>query len=203
MNRPHISAILLAAGSSLRMGGRNKMLLPFQENNILQHAYNQLLASAVEEIIVVGGMGFDDLANSLIFRDSDHLLFNSNFEKGLTSSIQAGVREASRDAFMICLGDMPQLCTTDYLALMAFFKQQYAEDIKSIVLPEVNEQRGNPVIFSNHYREEILANKEPNGCKSVIQNNAGHLHIFKSDQKAYLTDVDTPEDYQRLLDGTE
>ncbi len=203
MTQPRISAILLAAGLSSRMGGRNKMLLPFQENIVIQHSYNQLLNSQIEEIVVVGGMGFEDLVASLQFRDSDHLVLNTNFEKGMTSSIQTGLKYLNGEAFMVCLGDMPLLKNHHYNRLINHFRQSYVNDKSTIVLPEVNGQRGNPVIFSNHYREEVLAHEEPNGCKSVIENNINHLVKLISTESEYLIDIDTPEDYQRLLHGTD
>ena len=202
MKEPRISAVLLAAGLSTRMEGENKMLLPFQQTIIIQHVYNQLLDGGVSEIIVVGGRNFEGLQEVLRLRESDQLVFNEEFESGMTSSIQAGVRKASGDAFMICLGDMPLLSGDHYKSISAFFSKTHRVDNHCIVIPETNGKRGNPVVFSKHYLAEILNNQEHNGCKSVIENNREHVVKFENKSAKFLMDIDTPEDYQQLLHET-
>ena len=158
MREPSISAILLAAGLSTRMGGPNKMLLPFQETIVIQHTYNQLSNCGVKEVIVVGGEGFDDLKAVLRLRESDCLVQNSNYINGMTSSIKEGVANATGDAFIICLGDMPQLNTECYSSMVEAYMATYSRNAKAIMSPVVNGVRGNPVIFSGAHKKEIMEN---------------------------------------------
>ena len=157
----------------------------------------------IYEVIVVGGEGFDDLKAVLRLRESDCLVQNSNYINGMTSSIKEGVANATGDAFIICLGDMPQLNTECYSSMVEAYMATYSRNAKAIMSPVVNGVRGNPVIFSGAHKKEIMENAQPNGCKSVIDKNARDLLLFESEDVAFLNDIDTPEDYQQLLHESE
>ena len=194
-----ITAILLAAGLSSRMKGENKMLLPFRGATILQATYNRVKASKVEKVIIVGGNFYQRLVNLLKIDPKDKILHNHKPEAGMTSSIQTGVKMVKENAFMICLGDMPTLSTAHYDELIDSFLAASEKDEMAITVPLVNGQQGNPVIFSQLYREEILLNLEPNGCKSVIALNKSHLVYLNTNDSHYLNDIDTPEDYDHII----
>jgi molybdenum cofactor cytidylyltransferase len=194
-----ITAILLAAGFSSRMKGENKMLLPFRENSILQSTYNQLKKSKVAEVIIVGGDAFQRLVNELRIDSQDSIVQNDTPALGMTSSIQTGLKLIKENAFMICLGDMPTLSTYHYNMLIDCYQEAIDKDQRAIAVPSVNGQQANPVIFSQSYREEILSNVVPNGCKSVIALNKSHLVYLNTDDSQFLNDIDTLEDYDQLL----
>src|SRR5215469_8621721 len=99
-----ISAILLAAGSSLRMGSVNKLLLPWQGSTIVATTTARLLAAAPEEVIVVTGhqaARIEAALDSLPVR----FIHNPSFATGITSSIQKGAGIAKGEGYMICLAD--------------------------------------------------------------------------------------------------
>jgi molybdenum cofactor cytidylyltransferase len=194
-----ITAIILAAGLSSRMKGENKMLLPFKETTILQTTYDQVKASAVDEVVIVDGNFYQRIVNLIKIDFKDKVVQNHKPEMGMTSSIQAGVKMVKENAFMICLGDMPTLSTAHYDALIGCFLEASEKDESVITVPNVNGQQGNPVIFSQSYREDILLNVEPNGCKAVIELNKSHLVPLNTDNSHYLSDIDTPEDYDQFI----
>lgn len=194
-----VSAILLAAGLSGRMKGRNKLLMPWHEKTLISHAYEQLSASEVVEVIVVLGRDNNQILQAVELHEGDKAIFNAHFERGMTSSIQAGVREAKGDAFMICLGDMPMLTSQHYNALIAEYARAFQTDSRAILMPVVNGKRGNPVIFSGCYRQDILNHRATKGCRQITMDNLRHLVEYTTEELAYLTDVDVPEDYDRLI----
>jgi len=198
-----ITAILLAAGLSSRMKGKNKMFLPYAKTSILQHTYSMLSDSDVDSVIIVCGEHYQRYVNLLKLNKNDRIVQNYHPEYGLTSSIQTGVKAATEAAVMICLADMPLLDTGHYNALINHYKATAKIDNQAIVLPKVKTQHGNPVIFSEHYREEILNEVQPNGCKSVITLNKSHLVTFKTDDSQFLVDIDSPEDYDQIINDAQ
>src|SRR6266566_1004111 len=100
-----ISAIVLAAGSSRRMENKNKLLLPYKGKTVLVHTVENILSAGIEEVIVVTGheAGLVQEAIRLLPVRTIH---NPQHEAGMTGSIQAGVRAATGNGYMICLSDM-------------------------------------------------------------------------------------------------
>ena len=187
-----ISAIVLAAGNSVRMGKQNKLLLPYGNTTIIEQVVDQLLNSQAEEVVVVLGHEQNKVKAALGARPVK-LVFNSRYQTGMTSSIQTGVAAASPRAqgYLICLGDMPALTAADYNTVMAG-----AGEKPEIRVPVYQGQKGNPVYFSSHFRESLLAHKEPEGCRGLVQQHAGKVVKVAVGYGRFLSDIDTPEDYQ-------
>jgi len=192
------TAILLAAGLSRRMGAANKLLLPFGDSTVVETTLSRLLASSVQEIVLVGSeLSMEHLKP--LESDRVRLVNNPNYEQGMTSSIQAGVAAcgASAAGFMICLGDQPLIETGTYETILNQFSGSAQENSAVIVLPFFDGRKGNPVIFSAAYRKAILAHQEPEGCKGIVQANKAHAIRVDVADAGILTDIDTPADYDR------
>jgi len=192
-----LSAIILAAGLSRRMGDENKLLLPYKDSSLIQETIRQLsLTKNIYEIIVVLGHEAKILNDHIKSQDLQRV-FNPDFETGQTTSIQVGVRaaEVSSQGFMICLGDMPFLQSEDYDALISFWNQS---ERGKIIRPIVNDKPGHPVIFDAIYRTDILKETYTEGCRTVIQKHKQHLIHYATDYGHYLIDIDTPEDKAKL-----
>ena len=190
-----ITAILVAAGKSARMGNVNKLHLPFGNGTILETVIQNLLASKIDEIIVVTneeGLNSRHHNNSKI----SHVV-NHNPEFGLTSSIQIGVEKAKESSvLLVCLADMPLITSNDYNLLI----DNYLNVKKKVIIqPFVNDKPGNPVLFSSHFREEIMSLDYPEGCKPVVKSNTAFLQKIKTTNIVYNTDIDTPENYQEVV----
>lgn len=188
-----VSAIVLAAGQSRRMGVQNKMALEFEGQPLIHHVSEQVRKSeAFETIIVTSEVSFQ------LF-EGQSVVINENYRSGMTSSIRAGVEacSAETDGFMICLGDQPLIRTDQYNYLMKVFEEKFQEDPKVIVVPTYKKSKGNPVILSSTYREAILKHQEPEGCKGIVQNNLEHVFLVETSNSAILADIDTPEDFDR------
>ncbi|HWB94875.1 MAG TPA: nucleotidyltransferase family protein [Puia sp.] len=192
-----LSAILLAAGSSRRMGPVNKLLLPWQDRTVIYHTAEQLSAAAVGELIVVTGhepAAIETALHPLPVR----FVHNPVHHTGMTSSIQTGIRIARGDGFMICLADMVLLTAGDYVLLKMAFEQQYRRDDHCIILPEYQNQTGNPVTFSRAYHDALLALPEQEGAKSLVRANTPHHFRVAMSTDHILRDLDTPGDYKTL-----
>lgn len=194
-----ITAIVLAAGMSRRMEGENKLLLPFGDKTMLETTLGHILASGVEEVMVVVGHESEKI-RGLLGKYPVKVILNPGYAKGMTSSVQAGIRAASPDSdgFMICLSDMPLIDASTYGRLADVFLEKKQTEERAIVQPFFENTPGNPVIFSAFYKNDLLALDHPEGCKPVVQANRGFVAQVKVGTDAVLRDADTREAYQSL-----
>jgi molybdenum cofactor cytidylyltransferase len=194
-----ISAILLAAGTSKRMEQGNKMLLPLNDKTVLETTLDNILANGPGEVIVVLGKDADQVMAHI-----DHLpvkvVFNENYERGMTSSIQKGLSVATGKGYMICLGDMVLITAPEYLRIKDAFEEIIQSDPQAICIPVYDQQKGNPVIFSSYYKESILRHDRAEGCREIVQANVLHIHSVLMPTSHILADIDTPADYQRMVE---
>ena len=193
-----ISAVILAAGVSRRMGKQNKLLLPVGGEALLVKLVKSVCDSDVGQVLVVIGHEAEKIRREL---NNFPLSFvsNPNFREGMTTSIKSGVKEISPDCdgFLICLADMPFINTPEINKLIYAYVQNRIKEKRLIVVPVFQGHRGNPVVFSSEFRNDILEHKKESGCKGVIMNYSESVKEIEMDDDNMLLDVDTLEDYQR------
>lgn len=192
-----VSAILLAAGLSSRMDGPNKLLLPWGKTTLIEHMLSEVLLSDVEEVVLVLGRDADKIKGLAESHPKLKIVEHPQYESGMTSSIQAGVREAKGNAYMICLSDMPFLNPSDYNAIIHYY-QSALNTSKDILLPQFEGKRANPVIFNSCYKQAILNHKESNGCSGIVKRHTDRVIRFEVVNDHFVLDIDTLSDYQRL-----
>lgn len=190
-----MSAIVLAAGLSTRMGGVNKLLLPFRGKTVIVTVVENIINSGIEEVIVVTGNDADVVQN-LLKHLPVKIIHNQNFKIGMTSSIQKGISIAKGDSYMICLGDMPFITSKEYLQIQTFFKKQRKLNEACICIATHINKRGNPVVFSSLYKNEILKHTDMEGCKEIIRSNKHNVYNVEMKSGNILKDIDTPGDYK-------
>jgi molybdenum cofactor cytidylyltransferase len=189
-----VSAILLAAGESRRMGSVNKLTLPIDGQPLLRHSVRTLLASRLQEVVVVLGHEADRAARLLEDLDVTRA-YNERYAEGQMSSVHRGL-EALADAcegVMICLADQPLLTPEDIDALIEAFGRR---EQGSILVPTHRGRRGNPIVLAYAHREEILGGGRNLGCQRLIERNPGLVTTLEMDTEHVVFDLDTPEDYE-------
>ena len=195
-----LSALIMAAGLSSRLPGANKLLLNWQGIPILSHTISNVLGAGFHEVMVVLGNDEDEIKSVLKgYGDEIKIISNPDYKKGLTSSIQQGVN-ASDDqthGFLICLGDMFGIKGSDYRDLAQYHLLKSLQD-EVITLPKVGDQIGNPVIFSQSFRSQIMQHDDPEGCKLIVKAAMHSVQYFKSTTLQFLQDMDTWNDFHRL-----
>ncbi len=196
-----LSAIILAAGMSTRMG-QNKLLLKFKGKPLIAHAVDTLLASEVDEVVVVLGHQAEEVRNQLQGRRV-RLVQNPDYREGLSTSVRIGVRAVSPQAegIMIYLADQPLLQPADVNCLTRAFAQAKQVN-KSIVVPLFHGQRGNPVILNASYRETILEVIGDVGCKSIIKRYPDKVFAVEMETDHVVRDVDNIDDYEEVVSSS-
>jgi len=192
-----ISSIVLAAGSSQRMGNINKLLLSYKNKTIIETTLENILASGINEVIVVTGYEAEKVKTAI-----QHLpvtiVHNVNYEEGLTTSIQCGIEGAKEHGYMICLSDMFLITSEEYALLNKTYEENFTSNPRYIYLPRYNNEKGNPVIFSPYYKDAIFEHKEMEGCKAIVQSSKENIFWVDMPTDHVLQDMDYYEDYINL-----
>lgn len=189
-----ISAILLAAGESRRMGDF-KQLLPYNGKPFVVCCADNLLASRIDELIVVTGHR-DAEVRRVLAHHKVKIVLNPNYKAGMSTSIQCGVQAINENsqALLIALADQPQIGAEVINQVIEAYEKTNA----SIVIPVYNNKRGHPVILQANLKDEILAITPEVGLKQVVRAQAAKTLYVNVADEGVLLDFDYPEDYRRL-----
>lgn len=190
-----ISAILLAAGESRRMG-EFKQLLSIGGKSFVEHCVDNLLASRVDELIIVTGHRALDVRRAVGERPV-RFAHNVDYLSGMASSIKCGFSALSEDsqACVVALVDQPTI-GEDVINLVI---DRYRNTHEIIVIPTYRGRSGHPIILDRSLNSEILTMDPEQGLRQVVhahQNQVARVEVYT---EAVLEDCDLPEDYQRIL----
>jgi molybdenum cofactor cytidylyltransferase len=197
MSAIRFSAVVLAAGTSTRMAGRHKLLLPLGDEPVIRRTVRAVLGAGPEEVVVVTGFNEQAVADALAGLGA-RLRFNPRYEEGQMTSLAAGVSALAkpRDAVMVCLGDMALLESADYAGLVGAYA---ARPWGSILVPHQGGMRGNPVVFAESLTNEALAGTRNFGCRKLIADHPEEVYPHDPGHDRCFVDLDTPTDYARVL----
>ena len=192
-----VSAVLLAAGESRRMGEVNKLLLPVDGVPLVRRTAQILMASKLGELVVVLGHQAEWVAAAL-----DGLgvavIHNDYYQDGQMTSVYAGFEALQQECegIMVCLSDQPLLTVQDINALIDAFLTRTGGDV---LVPTYRGRRGNPRVLAGESRRSILDGGRNLGGKHFIENNPDSVSTVEWDSDHVLIDIDTPEDASRLI----
>ena len=188
------AVILLAAGSSSRLG-RPKQLVDFQGKKLIQKAVEEARKCKAESMVVVLGWN-PDLIKTGFYSDQIPWVVNPNWEEGMASSMQAGLRflmdKEQPEQVILMLVDQPFVDSK----LLDRLIEEKANSGKGIVACSYSETLGVPAIFDQQYLQELLQLKSSEGAKKVILKNKSD--VFAVDFSLGSVDLDTAEDLIRL-----
>ncbi|HET7085982.1 MAG TPA: NTP transferase domain-containing protein [Rhizomicrobium sp.] len=186
----HIAGIVLAAGTSSRMG-RNKLVEPVKGKPLVRHAVDAALASRLDPIVVVSGHEADRIASAL--NDAPvTLIHNKDYAGGLSSSLKAGIAAVPEDCegAMVLLGDMPSVTPALIDRLVAAFDP--AMD-RAICVALGHGHPGHPVLWARRFFPEIAALRGDQGARSLLRVHAGEIAEIEAGDDSPLIDIDTQQ----------
>lgn len=185
-----ISAIVLAAGKSERMG-TPKALLPIRGRTFLENILDSISRTSIQDVFVVVGHHGREIEERVPLPS---VVFNPDYEKGMITSFQAGIRALSWEtsgAFLF-LVDHPLVESSTIEAMIEHLAPN------RIVLPVFEGRRGHPVLFAVEVLQEILALPALQGANIVVRKDPSRVVEVSVNAPGILVDVDTPEDFEKL-----
>lgn len=189
-----INLILLASGNSIRFNG-NKLLAEFNGLPLYMHTVNKVIHMNFNKIICV--TQYEEIRESL--RDTGiHVVINENSILGISNSIKLGINydmEADGYMFMVC--DQPFI-KKETLQKIADVFSKSSKGIAAI--GSESDVIGNPVVFSREYMNELLSLEGDTGGKKIVKKHLDDLEIIQVSDDLELTDIDTKEAYDSLID---
>ncbi|MCH7484599.1 MAG: nucleotidyltransferase family protein [Chloroflexi bacterium] len=191
MSEGTISAILLAAGESRRMGSP-KPLLAWQGVTLIEYQITQLREAGVNDVIAVLGHHADDFL-PLVTTSGARAVVNERYREGRASSLRAGAAAAEGAKTVVILSvDQPRPA--------AVTRRLLTEHTSGITVPSHHGRRGHPVVLDGSLLPELREVSEATqGLRAVIARHAAEVRDVPFDSPTVLLDLNTPADYQRAI----
>jgi len=197
-----LAILILAAGEGSRLGGYPKALLKKDRSTLLKRLIHSTEGLEPVETLVVTGFYSDEIEAEIqsIHKGAKNPIAwtrNPNPEVGQSSSVRLGLEslQSDYDVLLIALCDQPNVGRQEIESLLEQFNQRTPN--QEIVLPVVNGQRGNPVLFSKEVIQRVLAIPGM-VCRPYMDKNPELVKAFDTNNCAYTLDADTEDDIQKL-----
>jgi molybdenum cofactor cytidylyltransferase len=194
--RRMVTGIILAAGASTRMG-RPKALLPHPATGepFLIYLVNVFRRGGTDEVIVVGRPS-DPLVRTEAEGAGAHFIHNPAPLRGQLSSLLTGIDLAERlgvQGVLVSPVDLPGITPAVVARLIA------AAGSAAIIRPTHAGRSGHPIYFSRDVFAELRDADPALGARAVVRADASRVLDVPWEDAGILMDVDTPEDYERLI----
>ncbi|MGI6156989.1 MAG: selenium cofactor biosynthesis protein YqeC [Saccharofermentanales bacterium] len=197
--RPRFSAVLMAAGTSSRMGD-NKLLLPVDGEPMVVRSLRHLLRTDVDEIVVVTGHEHTRVMHAIApwtARDARvKCVVNDRYREGQGTSVAAGARTIDPEsaACFFVPADQPLIDPAIFRRLAE------ASAPNTILLPSIEGHRATPSLFDRAYFDELASLDGDRGGRQVLDRHPDRIREIPWSDRWTSFDVDTPEAYDALLD---
>lgn len=188
-----MAAIVLAAGSSTRMG-RNKLLLDLGGETMVRRAVRTAVGAGVDQVVVVLGHDEPRVRAELAGLPCTPVV-NPDHARGAGTSLRTGVRRvaAAADAVVVVLADMPFVTAEMIATLVA----RYRDTAAPLVTSHYGEVQAPPTLYARALFEEILSIPDEGGGKEVVRRHEQEAAVVAWSEPA-RRDVDGPADYERV-----
>lgn len=196
-----LTAIILAAGDSTRMG-RPKALLPDAEGRpFVARLVRTFGAAGVRDVIVVTGSLHAAIADALAADQpaiAPTLVNNPQPALGQVSSLWMGLDAAARpgvEGILMTLVDIPLVRASTIQSVIDAWTRSRAP----IVRPAIGDRHGHPVLFDRSVFDALRHAPITEGARAVVHANADRIVNVQVDDEGCLLDVDTPADYEAVI----
>jgi molybdenum cofactor cytidylyltransferase len=189
-----VAGILLAAGTSSRMGS-NKLLFELAGESVLRAAAQRALAGGLSPLLVVLGHEADRAERELDGLGCQ-VVINPDYVAGINSSLKSGVAALPADVSgaMVMLADMPYVTAEMIAGLVQRFRSTEA----SLVISDYEGINAPPMLYDRTLFSELLA-MTGEGCgRQVVKRHRDEAEVLAWPASA-LADLDVPEDYEKLV----
>ena len=188
-----ISAIVLAAGKSSRMG-LPKMTLPWGSSTVIGKVITTVQAAGISQIKVVTG-GNQKVVEDALNGFPIEFIFNPDYSAGdMISSVKEGLRSLPdlSEAALIVLGDQPQIETTTIRVILECFYSSRC----GIIIPSYQMHRGHPWLLEKSLWKEVIDLEKDKTLRDFIQHQQNKIKYVCVNTPSIIQDLDTVDDYK-------
>lgn len=178
--------IILAGGFSSRALS-NKMVFDIGGKPLIWHTI-QSIKPFVDHIYVVTGRYDQEIRKILENEQGIEIIFNKDYESGMFSSVLTGVRKTTSD-FFVLPGDCPFVSKETFEKLL--------NGTKTVRFPRYMGKDGHPLFIDKSLKEKLINTPMDSNLKEF--RNSQDFEIIDVNDKNIINDIDTKEDYERLL----
>ena len=190
--RPHVAALVLAAGAGRRMRGQDKLLEPVDGRPVVRLVAEAAGASRADEVVVVLPPGADARRAALAGLGAA-IVEAPDWAEGMAASLRAGLAAvaARAEAVVVLLADMPEVTARDIDRLIAGFDPEEGREIVRAVAADG--APGHPVLFGRRFFESLAALSGDRGAREVLADAGEFVVEVRLPGQGAVTDLDTPE----------
>lgn len=194
-----ISAIILAAGESLRMGSP-KQLLKLGDRTLIRIVAENVLSSSVDEVVVITGHRSREVSEAICDLPVK-VIFNPRHREGQGTSLALGARsvDLKASAFLVLMSDQPLITHL----LIDKVIEEYMRKKCLALRPVYRGMPGHPVILSRSLSGELSALEGDEGARGVLKKLGDEVCYLPVQDGAAVFDVDTTEDFEKLISVAE
>ena len=173
--------------------GSFKPLLPIGDKTVIERAIRVSKAVGIQQIIVVTGHNREALL-PVLKREGAKEVFNSEFEKGMFTSIQSGAAAMppETDGFFI----MPVDCPLITEAVLTSLMRQFEPD--KFAVPCYRGKKGHPLLVPRCYLREIADHHGEGGLKAITDRDYSKMKRIETGHEGVVMDMDTPGAYEEI-----
>lgn len=187
-----MNGIILASGFSTRMG-KNKLLMKINEEEIIRRVIRIIKSSNIENIILIAR---EEDVIEIGKEEGIIVVKNNKAYLGQSYSIHLGLEKSNlNENFMFFCGDQPFIDMNSINKLVKLSD----ENKNKIIVPKVGEKTGSPAIFPNFFYNDLMLLSGDIGGRKIIRDNKDRLIYVSLDNKLFLEDIDTNDDYIKLI----
>lgn len=189
--------VILAAGSSKRMGSHKPFLLFSNGKTFVEHLLDVYLEFGCHRCILVTGAGVKNLLDISLKKNENIILQENSFpDRGRFFSIRLGLKhfEGNESIFV-------QNIDNPFVDIQMLKKLSAALGDKDYRVPVFNDHRGHPVLISSRLRDDILSEKNHGiNFREYLKTRDG-ASVTVADGRI-MANINTPEDYMRYFGST-
>ena len=191
--RLRVGAVLLAAGEGSRMGGVPKCLLSLAGVPLINRHLVAMSGAGIDYVVVVTGH-YSEQIEPAVETFPVTIARNPEPDAGQQSSVRIGIESLGPkfDLVIVALADQPLIGSDDLTELISAFKKRPPGT--QILYPQVNGQRGNPVLFAGELIADMLTSGTQVACRKFIDEHPQLVHVHETRNDRFIVDLDTRDD---------
>lgn len=190
-----ICGIILAAGEGKRMG-KVKLTLPLGDKKLIEWVLQAVKLAPLDKYFLVVRPGDKEMIKIGESWGAE-IVLNPEYRSGMSSSIRKVLYKISSEVvegFFILLGDQPLINPS----LLYKMLRAFTPGKKEMIVPFYKDKQGNPVLFDNYWKEELMKLSGDVGGRVLIKAHPERIKRFKISDESIFLDIDREEDYQKI-----